>query len=53
MESIHICKGHERGLEAVGVNTSSNLMATGAWDTMLKIWSTCKYSKSNVNETWK
>ncbi|KAJ8680541.1 hypothetical protein QAD02_016328 [Eretmocerus hayati] len=39
VESVHVCKGHERGLEAVGVNNSSNLMATGAWDTMLKIWS--------------
>jgi hypothetical protein len=29
--------------EAVGVNALSNLMATGSWDTMLKIWSTCKF----------
>ncbi|CAB0039142.1 unnamed protein product [Trichogramma brassicae] len=39
VEIVGVCKGHERGLERVGVNTSNNLMATGAWDTMLKIWS--------------
>ncbi|XP_033220036.1 ribosome biogenesis protein WDR12 homolog isoform X2 [Belonocnema kinseyi] len=40
VDCIHICKGHERGLEAVGVNETGTLMATGSWDTMLKIWST-------------
>ncbi|XP_066595230.1 ribosome biogenesis protein WDR12 homolog [Prorops nasuta] len=40
VDCIHICKGHERGLETVGVNYDKTLMATGAWDTMLKIWST-------------
>lgn len=40
VDCIHICKGHERGLEAVGVNETGSLMATGSWDTMLKIWST-------------
>ncbi|XP_012286544.1 ribosome biogenesis protein WDR12 homolog isoform X1 [Orussus abietinus] len=40
VECVHVCKGHERGLEAVGVNYNGSFMATGAWDTMLKIWST-------------
>jgi len=42
VESVYTCKGHERALEAVGINAARNLMATGSWDTMLKIWSTCK-----------
>lgn len=40
VDCVHICKGHERGLETVGVNETGSLMATGSWDTMLKIWST-------------
>nr|CAD7431798.1 unnamed protein product [Timema monikensis] len=38
VECIHVCRGHERGLECVGVNSTGVLMATGGWDTMLKIW---------------
>ncbi|XP_058803230.1 ribosome biogenesis protein WDR12 homolog [Phymastichus coffea] len=51
VESIHICKGHERGLEAVGVNNTSNLMATGSWDTMLKIWSTSLQDENEDGES--
>ncbi|XP_001602606.2 ribosome biogenesis protein WDR12 homolog [Nasonia vitripennis] len=51
VESIHICKGHERGLEAVGVNTANNLMATGSWDTMLKIWSTSLQDDTEEGES--
>ncbi|XP_015598253.1 ribosome biogenesis protein WDR12 homolog [Cephus cinctus] len=39
VDCVHVCKGHERSLESVGVNYDSSLMATGSWDTMLKIWS--------------
>ncbi|XP_063233089.1 ribosome biogenesis protein WDR12 homolog [Bacillus rossius redtenbacheri] len=38
VECVHVCRGHERGLECVGVNSSAALLATGGWDTMLKIW---------------
>ncbi|XP_011502838.1 PREDICTED: ribosome biogenesis protein WDR12 homolog isoform X1 [Ceratosolen solmsi marchali] len=51
VETVHICKGHERGLEAVGVNSLSNLMATGSWDTMLKIWSTSLQDDSENGES--
>lgn len=34
-----VCKGHERGIDAVAVNAAGRLMATGSWDTMLKVWS--------------
>lgn len=37
-ECISICKGHERGVDCVDVNQSSNKLATGSWDTLLKIW---------------
>ncbi|CAG5087248.1 Similar to AAEL005041: Ribosome biogenesis protein WDR12 homolog (Aedes aegypti) [Cotesia congregata] len=37
---IHVCRGHEQSLESVGVNKDEGVMATGSWDTMLKIWST-------------
>lgn len=36
---VYVCKGHERGIDAIAVNPSSQLMATGSWDTMLKVWS--------------
>ncbi|XP_014483139.1 PREDICTED: ribosome biogenesis protein WDR12 homolog [Dinoponera quadriceps] len=40
VERMHICRGHEKSLEAVSVNHDTTLMATGSWDTTLKIWST-------------
>lgn len=39
VECVHVCRGHERGLECVGVSPNGLLMATGSWDTLLKIWS--------------
>lgn len=47
-----MCKGHERGLDAIAVNHDKTAMATGSWDTMLKIWSTCKsfLFKKNSNK---
>lgn len=32
-------RGHERGIDSVGVNDSGSRLATGGWDTNLKIWS--------------
>lgn len=42
VECIQVCKGHERGVDAVDVSPSGKKMASGSWDTMLKIWSACK-----------
>uniref|UniRef100_A0A8D8WHQ6 Ribosome biogenesis protein WDR12 homolog n=1 Tax=Cacopsylla melanoneura TaxID=428564 RepID=A0A8D8WHQ6_9HEMI len=39
IECIHVCRGHERGLEAVTVSENRQQFATGGWDTLLKIWS--------------
>lgn len=44
VDCIHVCRGHERGLECVGVSPNGILMSTGGWDTFLKIWSASKYS---------
>jgi len=35
---VHL-RGHERGLDSVGVSPNSSKLATGGWDTNLKIWS--------------
>lgn len=43
VECVHICKGHKRSVEAVSINYDKTLMATGAWDNMLFVWSICKY----------
>ncbi|KAL7303911.1 hypothetical protein TKK_0004029 [Trichogramma kaykai] len=50
VDIVAVCKGHERGLERVGVNASNNLMATGAWDTMLKIWSSSLHDDQENGE---
>lgn len=33
-----VLRGHERGIDSVGVNSGSTRLATGGWDTNLKIW---------------
>ena len=43
VECVHICRGHARGIECVGVNIDRTQFATGAWDNLLKIWSTCEF----------
>lgn len=39
VDCVYACKGHERGVDAVAINPAGQLMATGSWDTMLKVWS--------------
>lgn len=61
VECIYVCKGHERGIDCIGTNTSKQHVASGSWDTMLKIWAvnstegddegTSKKSKSDQGET--
>uniref|UniRef100_A0A7G3APY8 Ribosome biogenesis protein WDR12 homolog n=1 Tax=Lutzomyia longipalpis TaxID=7200 RepID=A0A7G3APY8_LUTLO len=38
-ECLYVCRGHERGIDCVDVSGNGQKMATGSWDTMLKIWS--------------
>lgn len=40
VECVHVCKGHERGIDALVVSPQGNRMATGSWDTLVKVWST-------------
>jgi len=51
VDCIHICKGHSESLEAVGVSYDSSTMATGSWDTMLKIWSTSTEDEDDDGES--
>lgn len=37
---IAALRGHERGIDTVAVSPNCNRIATGSWDTNLKIWST-------------
>lgn len=39
VECIHVCRGHERGLESVHISENKQQFATGGWDCLLKIWS--------------
>lgn len=39
VECVHVCRGHERGLECVAVDPQAKTFATGGWDALLKIWS--------------
>lgn len=39
VECIYVCKGHERGIDSLATSPSQKLLASGSWDTMLKIWS--------------
>ncbi|KAF2893661.1 hypothetical protein ILUMI_12516 [Ignelater luminosus] len=36
---VTVLRGHERGIDAVGVSSNSERLATGGWDTYLKLWS--------------
>lgn len=39
VDCVHVCKGHERGIDCVDISPDKQRFATGSWDTMLKIWS--------------
>lgn len=51
VECVHVCKGHKGSVEAIGINHDKTLMATGAWDNMLYIWSTSTQEEENDGET--
>lgn len=47
VECVFTCKGHERGIISSAVNGAGQLMATGSWDTMLKVWSACMHDEND------
>ncbi|GAB1861397.1 Ribosome biogenesis protein WDR12 homolog [Camponotus japonicus] len=51
VECVHVCKGHKRSVEAVSVNYDKTLMATGAWDNMLFVWSTSTQEEDDSGES--
>ncbi|XP_046678614.1 ribosome biogenesis protein WDR12 homolog [Homalodisca vitripennis] len=50
VECVHVCRGHERGLECVAVDTEGSRFATGGWDALLKIWSAGIHSASDQED---
>lgn len=40
VECVHVCRGHERGVDAIVVSPKGDRMVTGSWDTLVKVWST-------------
>lgn len=50
VECVHVCRGHERGVECVGVDPERSRFATGGWDTMLKIWSALAHSAADADD---
>lgn len=41
-----VLRGHERGIDTVAVSPNSNRIATGSWDSNLKIWTTSLENES-------
>lgn len=39
IDCIFVCKGHARGVDSLATSPSQKLLASGSWDTMLKVWS--------------
>ena len=38
IECVNACKGHERSVDCIAVDNSKSLLASGSYDTHLKIW---------------
>lgn len=38
VECIYVCEGHGRGIDSIATSPSKKLIASGSWDTMLKVW---------------
>lgn len=50
VDCIYVCKGHERGVDSLATSPSQKKLASGSWDTMLKIWS-CELHGDDDDET--
>ncbi|XP_022904368.2 ribosome biogenesis protein WDR12 homolog [Onthophagus taurus] len=47
-EIVSVLRGHERGIDTVGISPDTNRIATGGWDTHLKIWSTLQHDRNEL-----
>lgn len=52
VDCIYVCRGHERGIDSLATSPSGKLLASGSWDTMLKIWS-CELHDSDESASKK
>ena len=47
IDCMNACKGHERSVDCVAVDQSKSLLASGSYDTNLKIWDANLQQPSN------
>ena len=47
IECVNACKGHERSVDCIAVDNSKSLLASGSYDTHLKIWDANLQQASN------
>lgn len=51
VECVQVCKGHERGVDCIDVSQDKQRLATGSWDTLLKIWSADLHEGGDSSES--
>ena len=47
VDCVNACKGHERSVDCIAVDSSKSLLASGSFDTNLKIWDAALQSPSS------
>ena len=52
IECVNACKGHERSVDCVAIDNSKSLLASGSYDTHLKIWDANLQHASNRVSTY-
>ena len=50
---IFTCKGHERAVECIAVSPNGQLLASGSWDNLMKIWSATTLEDGEVGASKK
>ncbi|CAG0897183.1 unnamed protein product, partial [Cyprideis torosa] len=46
-ECLYVGRGHERAVDALGVDPTQQMVATGGWDNVLKVWATDPATENN------
>ncbi len=50
VEDVNACRGHQRSVDCLGVNPSGALLASGSFDTTLKVWGTSVQTSNHGQE---